>query len=191
MPILGTIASSKLTVFPGDYESIATATVGAGGTAGVTFSSIPSTYTHLQLRGIARSNRAASSDTLFLQYNGDTGTNYSLHFYRTNGVTQGQFGAAANAATANDVLQIATDQSSSNIFGTFIVDLIDYSNTSKNKTMKSLGGFTNNTSAGGLISFASGGWRNTSAITSIFIDAHQTDIFLQYSQFALYGIRSN
>lgn len=33
-----------------DYDSIATTTVGAGGAASITFSSIPSTYQHLQIR---------------------------------------------------------------------------------------------------------------------------------------------
>jgi hypothetical protein len=54
--ILGIIASSKLSAV-GDYESIATVTVGSGGAANVEFTSIPATYTHLQLRLLAsRSN---------------------------------------------------------------------------------------------------------------------------------------
>ena len=40
------------------YESIATVTVGAGGTSTITFSSIPTGYTHLQIRGIAQIGRA-------------------------------------------------------------------------------------------------------------------------------------
>jgi hypothetical protein len=46
--ILGIIASSKLTAAAGDFESIATVTVGSGGSAVISFTSIPSTYAHLQ-----------------------------------------------------------------------------------------------------------------------------------------------
>ena len=64
----------------GDFESIATTTVGSGGIADVTFSSIPATYTHLQLRGIARTNRADSNqDAVVVRFNSDTGNNYSRH----------------------------------------------------------------------------------------------------------------
>jgi hypothetical protein len=61
MPILGIIASSKLTV-SNSYESIATTTVGSGGSATVTFSSIPATYKHLQVRTLIRS---AGSDASY------------------------------------------------------------------------------------------------------------------------------
>jgi len=79
MPILGTVASQFSSKPFNSYESIQTVTVGAGGTATVTFSSIPATYTHLQIRGIAR----ASADTqLDVTLNSDTGSNYSYHTLR-------------------------------------------------------------------------------------------------------------
>ena len=56
MPILGIIASSKAVAVPNSYESIATVTVGSGGTSEINFTSIPATYTHLQLRIITGSN---------------------------------------------------------------------------------------------------------------------------------------
>jgi hypothetical protein len=51
MPILGIIASAITgNLVTTSYESIETVTVGSGGSATVTFSSIPATYTHLQIK---------------------------------------------------------------------------------------------------------------------------------------------
>ena len=83
-PILGIIASSMLGV-TSSYESIATTTVGALGASSVTFSSIPSTYKHLQLRWIARSNRVAAQDFVDIRLNSDTGANYSAHLLYGDG----------------------------------------------------------------------------------------------------------
>ena len=72
MPILGIIASSIQGSKTTAYESIATQTVGAGGVASVTFSSIPSTYKHLQLRIMSRADRSGAALTnLFIQINGN------------------------------------------------------------------------------------------------------------------------
>ena len=79
MPVLGIIASQisgHLFQPTGAYDSIATSTVGAGGAASIVFSSIPSTYTHLQIRGIVRISAIAE---MRMQFNGDTATNYSWH----------------------------------------------------------------------------------------------------------------
>jgi hypothetical protein len=65
MPILGIIASSKLTAAVGDFESIATVTVGGGGAATVEFTSIPATYTHLQLRYIAQKTSNGSNYNVY------------------------------------------------------------------------------------------------------------------------------
>jgi hypothetical protein len=55
MPILGIIASSRLgNLVTTSYESIATVTVGGGGSASASFTSIPATYTHLQLSWIGK-----------------------------------------------------------------------------------------------------------------------------------------
>ena len=75
--ILGIVASSKL-VASGSYESIATFTLGSSTT--VTFSSIPSTYKHLQIRYLARSARTgAATDDLAIRLNSDSGANYARH----------------------------------------------------------------------------------------------------------------
>lgn len=172
------------------YESIATVTVGSGGAADVTFSSIPSTYKHLQIRIIARDNRSGFDNTpLFMQFNGDTSTNYGSHQLFGDGSS-----AQAIADNAVDQTNIRINRftgatASANVFGVAVVDILDYTSTNKNKTVRTLGGYDNNGT--GRIYLESGLWRNSStAISSINITPTTTPI-QQYSQFALYGIKGS
>jgi hypothetical protein len=169
------------------YESISTTTVGAGGVSSVVFSSIPASYTHLQIRGIYRSSRASTRDNLALQFNTDTAANYSDHeLYGT-----GSSALAAATTSATSAISGTTSAASiaSNIFGSGVIDILDYANTNKYKTIRALSGFDDNSSSG-QIWFFSGNWRSTSAITSITIFA-QTGNLTQYSSFALYGIKGS
>jgi hypothetical protein len=181
MPILGTLASSTQKIFS-SYESIASATVGSGGAANVTFSSIPSTYTHLQIRYITR--HAAASDTVLLNFNNDsTNGNYAKHQLRGNG------SAATSVAQADIVPELPTAPYlglAANVYNATIVDILDYTNTGRHKTLRALGGYDANGS--GWIWMTSGLWKNTSAITSIKLYAESGNI-AEYSSFALYGIK--
>lgn len=186
MPILGIIASSisGSKAITSSYESIATITASSGNLGDITFSSIPGTYKHLQVRLIGRDTFGPASDTAWrVTFNGDTGANYSDH-----GLTGDGSSASVNAFSNASFMYIPgfpTDGVTSGVYGTTIIDILDYQNTNKYKTMRSLGGFDKN--GGGFISIRSGSWRSTSAITSLTITP-QTGI-KQYSQFALYGIK--
>jgi hypothetical protein len=182
---LGIFASANNTVAT-SFESIATVTVGSGGAANVEFTSIPGTYTHLQLRMIGRTEFASGVlDNIFMQFNSDTGTTYDLHNLNGNGAS-----AAAGASTsrANVIpLRSTSNGAGANTFGAAVCDILDYTNTNKYTTIRSLTGYDNNGS--GEIFLLSGLWRSTSAITSIKIFQGVDDI-AQYSHFALYGIKS-
>ena len=182
MNILGIVASSKVTAAAGDYESIATVTVGGGGAASVTFSSIPATYAHLQVRGIAR-KVSASYDQLYISSINGGGSAYSNHQLYTDGATV----TAANAFNISQMSMgaISGSTQTSGIFGVAIIDILDYANTSKYKTFRSLSGVDGNGS--GYLWYASGLWQNTAAITSFSLTASVN--FDQYSTFALYGIK--
>jgi hypothetical protein len=185
-PILGIIASSNFRV-PTAYESIATTTVGSGGVASVSFSSIPATYTHLQIRALVRTDRAGTAgDAIVVRFNSDTGANYSNHQLNANGSTVSAFGAA-NSTSWNYVERAASNGMTSGIFGAVIIDILDYANTNKYKTGRELGGVDANGS--GQINFASGGWRSTSAINAISLVASAGTGFIEFSSFALYGIK--
>jgi len=187
-PILGIYASQisgHLFAPSGAYDSIATVTVGAGGASSIDFTSIPSTYTHLQIRGIARTNAGSDSQN-YMRFNSDTGSNYSTHFlygYGENPV------GAGGAASTNYMSASAITSSGTNVFTGFVMDVLDYANTNKNKTLRALSG--NDTNGAGYVWFSSGNWRNTSAISSISIYNNGSNNFVQYSQFALFGIKGN
>lgn len=174
----------------GAYDSIATTTVGAGGTADITFSSIPSTYTHLQIRFLAQcSNSATATDNLAFRFNSDTGGNYTRHYIDGNG-------SSATAGGNTGVSQVyaicaQTDSTNPNAFGVGVLDILDYTNTNKYTTTRALSGADFNAAGGGsAIQFTSGLWLNTAAITSINIRALAGNL-KQYSQFALYGIKGD
>jgi hypothetical protein len=192
MPIVGSFAGASARAYglgagvalPGDFISIATTTVGSGGVASVDFTSIPQTYTHLQIRSIARSTSANSDDNFHIRFNSDSSSNYSLHYVSGNGTS------AISGANATDSLVIAFrgtgNLSTANIFGTGVVDILDYTNTNKYKTTRSLTGHDQNGS--GSVWFFSGHWRSTSAITSISLFSSSN--IAQYSSFALYGVKA-
>ena len=188
MPILGITASgiTGSTISTTSYQSIATVTVGSGGSANITFSSIPSTYTHLQIRGSSKSTRVgAGQENIYFSLNGDTGgNNYSNHGLQGNGSSTSGF-AGVNAP-GNGVIFSYTANSETDILGAQIIDILDYANTNKYKTLRGLSGFDSN--GAGFILFSSALWRNTNAITSINL-LPSSGVFAQYTQFALYGIK--
>jgi len=175
-----------------DFESIASVTVGAGGQATVTFSSIPDTYQHLQLRYIAREESGGGTNAAnqsVIRFNSDSGNSYSLHRLFGNGSTASSDGYASSAPISSiRVSGLTGSGSTTNCFAGAIVDILDYANTNKNTTVRSLaGGDLNDTN--GFIFFNSGAWYNTAAITSITITNLSAVDFNQHSHFALYGIR--
>jgi hypothetical protein len=103
------------------FESIATVTVGSGGAANVEFTSIANTYTHLQVRYIAQSNRATyGRDLVLLNINGDT-TNYSTHSLNGDGSSIGS-GGEVNA-TRIFAGACGTTAAGTYFFGGGIVDI--------------------------------------------------------------------
>jgi len=167
------------------YYSISTATVTSGGTASITFSSIPTTFTHLQIRSIARDSRTTAATNLNMQFNSDAGTNYTSHYIYGNSTA-----AVASASGASQTsalgMRIAGNSATSSCFGVGIIDILDYSNNNKYKTLRSLSGYDDNSS--GEIWFTSGLWMSSIAINSITITPVTSPI-LQFSSFALYGVK--
>lgn len=193
MPILGIIASQNYPRVTNSYESIATVTVGAGGAANIQFTSIPSTYTHLQIRGIAKTNDTADDrQPVRAIFNSDTGNNFSRHLLFGNGSSATyDYGTSTTARLGASV--ISNFASYANMFTAYIIDILDYTNTNKNTTVRALGGFnTNDATANNFSQIALGSftWLDTNAITSIQLQPFSNN-FVQYSQFALYGIKGS
>jgi len=184
MPIVGIIASSKLTAPATAYDSIQTISV-TSNVASVEFTSISATYTHLQIRAIGRSTRVENNTALNMQFNSDTGSNYSWHRLDGDGSTTSA--GAGTSQTSIIVDRFTASTATASQFGAFVLDILDYANTNKYKTTRNLGGYDNN--GNGLITLGSGLWQNTNAITSIKLIDRSGNNLIQYSQFALYGIK--
>jgi len=190
MPILGIIASQDyVRTPPSSYESIATVTVGSGGASNIEFSSIPATYTHLQIRLLAQAVAGSGSGPMSIDIvcNSDTSGNYSWH--RLYGSGSGG-GNADNGTSTSYAINGLIDYNSSvdNIYAGGVIDILDYANTNKYKTLRSLSGYDANGS--GYVAFLSGNWRSTSAINNIKIYTNDRSYtFRQYTTFALYGIK--
>jgi hypothetical protein len=188
-PILGIYASSiSPSLNASSYSSIATVNAaGGGGSTSLTFSSIPSTYKHLQIRAIYRSTTSGGTDNIAFQFNGDTGANYTTHALIGDG-------AAASAAAYPGYNYMYLPSASpdggnaSGLFGAAVIDILDYTNTSKNRVVRALSGFDDNGAASyRRVVFSSSLWLNTAALTSIrFVTSAN---IAAGSTFALYGIK--
>ncbi len=188
MPILGIMASAmsaNLWQPAGAYDSLATVTVGSTAVSTITFTGIPSTYKHLQIRAISRySGSGTNEGGALVTLNSDTSTNYNYHLlYGTGSATGAQGNANTNYMWGPDAPFGGVTAS---VFGAGVIDILDYTDTNKFTTIRALTGYDANGS--GLMALASGAWRNTAAVTSITFTAPSSQSFVQYSSFALYGI---
>jgi hypothetical protein len=164
----------------GDYESIATSN--PSGVNSITFSSIASTYKHLQIRV---SMIGASGGSLIVgNFNSDTGANYTWH----------ELNGAGSAAAAYSGTGVAYSRWFGRNVGTsstaptaMVVDILDYTNTNKYKTVRSLSGMDANGS--GEVSLTSSLWINTAAINSITVKTHDAVNFASGTKIALYGVK--
>ena len=181
MSILGIIASSKLGAPATSFESIATFT---GSASTTTFSSIASTYKHLQLR--INYLEPNGGQSLTMRFNGDTGSNYVYHALEGNGSAASAYGyTAGNAGTIF----------SNNITGTvltypnvIIVDIADYASTTKNKTVRVFAGADKN-GTGGTVQLLSNLWLSTAAINSITVRDPTSLSWSATTTISLYGIK--
>jgi len=164
---------------PTSFESIASAT-GTGSSGTITFSSIPSTYTSLQIRGLYGA-ASGSGYGLYIQLNGDSSSNYAYHALYGDGSTASAFGAATQTK-----MYASFGTVSSTVNGVTIIDLHDYTSTTRNKTVRFFSGEDANGS--GTVDLMSGLRVNTAAITSVTL-VLEGGLFSTSSQFALYGIK--
>ena len=152
----------------------------------VIFNDIPQNYKHLQLRGIARATGSYTTVDGLIQLNGDTSANYAHHAIYGDGAS-----ATATAGTSTTAGRFARNalcgnSTTASVFAGLCLDVLDYTNTSKNKTTRCLVGYDANGS--GVVELESSLWMNTAAITSITLTTDGGS-FAQYSRFSLYGIK--
>jgi hypothetical protein len=181
---LGIFSAAGAGGVAGDYELIQTQILGSN-QASITFSNLgnfSAVYKHLQIRVTARLTFSDIERTLNLRMNGDTGTNYSAHGLLGTGSSVISYGYANYGAI--EISSFPAASATANAFGGAVVDILDAYSTTKNKTVRSLGG----ASTSPQIRLSSGVWRSTNALTSItLIDT--TSNLVTGSRFSLYGIR--
>jgi hypothetical protein len=165
------------------FESIAT-TAGTGSSNTITFSSIPSGFKHLQLRGYTYGSGGGASNAR-ITFNGDTGSNYASHYLLGDGASASASGAASQTFAWYSVY--ASSAGSTNGIPVTIVDILDYGSTSKYKTIRVLSGYDNNGS--GRIYVYSGLYMSTSAITSFDLKNEDGSNWSTNTRYALYGIK--
>ena len=163
-------------------EPIATTLVGSGGTNNITFNDIPQTYKHLQIRAICQTS--SGGQFVKMQFNNDT----TLANYRAHILYGAGSGAVSSDYGNNYTLLVWANNTGSvaNTFAAATIDILDYANTSKYKTTRSLDGY--DTNSAGTIALTSGLWMSTSAISSIKFTGYSGNP-IQYSRFSLYGIK--
>lgn len=154
------------------YTPIATNTLSSTATS-YTFSSIPSTYTDLIL--ILNQKNTATTANVQLQYNSDTGTNYSWTNLYGLGTS---YGSGRDSNSAYSIIGTSFTG-----FGNHTIQLQNYSNTTTYKTILSRSGQGDNN-----VTVWANLWRSTSAINSIKIYLAGGNSFDVGSTFTLYGI---
>ena len=162
---------------------IASNTVGSGGAASVTFSSIPQTYTDLKVVVSARTNGAGANSNpwtpLIVTLNLTTTTS-SKQLYGT--------GSGTGSDSSVNNIYVADTDNTANTFSNSEIYIPNY--TSTNQKSYSANSATENNATASLALMAAGLTNLTSAITSVTL-APDTNSFAQYSTFYLYGIKNS
>lgn len=163
---------------PKTYEPIASTTL-ASGTAIVTFSSIPQTYTDIVCIYDAASSVAQDP---FSRVNGDSGTNYAYQAITGNGGAD-----SAQQASSQTSLSLNYFGSDSTTLGNNLrkIHFLNYANTNVYKQVIARGGRGNTDG----VSFTINTWINTAAITSISFHTG-SGTYSVGSKFSLYGIKA-
>jgi len=170
---------------------IATASVTTN-TNPVSFTNVPQTYTHLQIRYNARASFASTSASMYIVFNSVSGgSDYSYHQLAANGTgTLGRW-SAANATAPVLISSIPAASGLANTFGAGIIDIFDYTSTTKRKMYKALIGQNQNATIQGLVGLAGGQPLTIAASTPITqIDIYFDGTAVNGSTFSLYGITS-
>jgi hypothetical protein len=166
---------------------IASTNITTAGTNFINITSIPQTYTHLQLRTSCKTNSGTLS-TIYIYLNGDSTANRSSSHWLYGNGTNAVGGGAVDSGSAYSYILTAPQQATApNVFSSIVTDILDYTNTSKNTTVRALGGWDANGS--GVVMLSSGAYYLTNAINLLTISCDGG--FAVGTRFDLYGIANN
>jgi hypothetical protein len=126
---------------------------------------------------------------MWLTFNGSTSGSGDSHHVRGGATVQSYNNLNNNYVYLESVCP--DNATNSGHYGPVIIDMVDYANTSKHKSLNYIGGVAltgTQYSSGGFVVIGSGNWRNTAAINSIVINTNAAG-FAANSTFALYGLK--
>jgi hypothetical protein len=167
------------------FQLISTQILGSDQTS-ITFSSIPGTFRHLQIRAVSRSTTGSSNTDFDLRLNGVTTSSYNPHELKAQNTTVSS--AYYNSTTSAYLGYVPGTGETANFFGGHIIDILDYSQTTKNKVIRSLSGNQASNAIVRTVVLASANFNSTSAITSVTLaSASFGNGFTTGSRFSLYG----
>lgn len=169
------------------YVLIASTTISSTPTYGVTFSSIPQTYTDLVVRMSSRINTNGGVDDMQIYFNNTTGV-YSTTRIRGNGstVTSGRTGPSSAYEV---VFGINNESTTSNTFSNVEIYIPNYTSTSSKPN--SVFGVTEQNATAAAMALTAGLTTSTSAISSIKIEQGYGFSQAIGSTYYLYGIKNS
>jgi hypothetical protein len=166
------------------YSKLAETTVGAGGTATITFNNIPQNYTDLILKVSLRAAAATTDQTFNLKFNGSSASSYSVKRLYGDGSSAGSDGDTS--ATSINMYSIPSNGATASTFGNAEIYIPNYSGSTNKSVSADVVSENNATRA--ITDLAAGLWSNTTAINQIIVTVAGTS-FMQHSTATLYGIR--
>lgn len=164
------------------FIKISSVTVGSGGAATISFTSIPQTYTDLKLVISARSTRATNADDMILTLNSST-ANFTGKYLNGNG-SNGNTGTFLRFAGT-----IPGTSSSASVFGNGELYIPNYA--SSNFKSYRVDSVSENNGVEAYQMMIAGLWSDTAAITSVGLSSNNGANFAEYSTATLYGIKSS
>ena len=171
------------------FESIATISVGSN-TPSVSFTSISSAYQHLQIRGFIRTGRSSAAGYAWIEMNDQPANTAYYSAFGASSASVFGVSASGNRGSGYQIVCPGAGVSSVALYGSFVMDLYDYANTSKLKTARIYSGFADTSSGSSQTFITSFLWKSTSAVNKItFGGVDNTDV-IAGTKIGLYGIRN-
>lgn len=193
-PVLGIIASSNQQGRAGGpvgaYDAIASITL-ASATTSITFAGIPQNYSSLVIRSVIRSDKSADTNAdMYLTFNGDTSTSSYTRSYLRGNSSAASSAAWASGTYLNVVGDATAASSTAGIFSPSIIEIMDYTSSSKYKMTRVLQGSNQNTTTSASNVYLSASqWLSYSAITSLTFTLQAGTNFQPYTTISIYGVQ--
>jgi hypothetical protein len=188
-PLLETFANASARGFEvfgpagasNSYELITSSVLSSTGT--FSFTSIPQTYTHFQLRFSLRDSEATTNGVLRMRFNNDAGSNYEWNFFVNSGSGGGstQFGPYSGYT-------IPGNNANPQWYSSGVIDVINATSTTLHKAVSGRWGGIVNTSTYGYPGYLGAVYKSTSAVNRIDLYTNGSG-FLTKSRVSLYGIK--